>query len=176
MRRKFCLELTEWNSSQIPSPEVGSAEANDTHPLLPSRVRPVEAKDTHPLAELILAAYRGTVDDEGEGPPEALAAIQGFFEEDPGPPILSCSYVIDRNGTLFSACLISLWKQNPIITAIMTHPEHKRQGLGLRVLLTCLHALQHQQYSSVLAFITNGNLPSEKLFAHIGFQEQMHQQ
>ena len=64
IRHKYSLILTDWNPL----------------PVDDSGFRQVDSQDTQALAELILCSYKGTVDDENEGPQEALNVIQGFFE------------------------------------------------------------------------------------------------
>ena len=48
----------------------------------PSSVRPVELADREPLASLLLDAYRGTVDDEGEGDDEARGGDRRVLRSD----------------------------------------------------------------------------------------------
>ena len=53
--------------------------------------RPVRPDDQPALAVLMLAAYRGTADDEGEGPDEATAEIHRLFGGGYGTFDMVCS-------------------------------------------------------------------------------------
>jgi hypothetical protein len=57
--------------------------------LLPSRInrpaRPVLPDDAPALAQLMLDAYRGTIDDEGETGEEALAEFNAMLDGKYGP-------------------------------------------------------------------------------------------
>ena len=130
----------------------------------------ITAEDTTCLATLMLAAYRDTVDYDGEGPEESLSAVQGFFEGAWGTPILRASGLVEEDGELLSACLVTLYRDAPLIAIVMTHPGKKRRGLGKRLLGRCLQALKELGHEEVVAIITRGNRPSEELFRKIGFR------
>jgi L-amino acid N-acyltransferase YncA len=61
-------------------------------------------------------------------------------------------------------------RQVPIIAYLMTSAEMKRQGLAKSLLFNTLRALRDLEYTEVQAVITDGNTPSEQLFAQLGFE------
>ncbi len=122
------------------------------------------------LAQLMLDAYRGTPDDDGETLADAEHAITHYWDE--LNPLLDCSWVIPGpGGRLQAACLIGWYPpwRAPIIAYIMTHPDAKRQGLAANLVRASLVALADRDYSQVYAVITAGNTPSEQLFHQLGF-------
>jgi RimJ/RimL family protein N-acetyltransferase len=72
---------------------------------------------------------------------------------------------------LVSACLAGYWdeRQQPMIAYVMTRAEWKTRGVGQQVLWAVLQALREEGHREVRAVITEGNVPSERLFGRIGF-------
>jgi RimJ/RimL family protein N-acetyltransferase len=70
---------------------------------------------------------------------------------------------------MLSACLLTTWTDgNPFVGYVMTRSTHKSQGLARACLSASLNSLTASGETTVNAFITEGNTPSERLFAHIG--------
>jgi RimJ/RimL family protein N-acetyltransferase len=114
----------------------------------------------------MLDAYIGTTDYEDEGIDEALEEVGTFLDEDPS---LDHSFVVVADEKLLSACLVTTWTDgNPFISYVMTDPNHKSGGLATACLLRSLESLLAAGETTVNAFITEGNTPSERLFARIG--------
>ena len=135
---------------------------------------PVQVADAPALAELMLDAYRGTVDDDGETYDDALAEVHAYLNgERGGPPWLAVSRQALVNRRLVSACLVGEWseRQLPIIAYVLTRADWKRRGIGRQLLFSVLEVLREKRVSEVRAVITEGNEPSEKLFRQLGFQK-----
>jgi len=128
-------------------------------------------KDTTALAELMLDAYRDTIDYEGETLDQTTDEINRYFEGAYGPPLADCSWVCFVEGVLGAACLVSWWekRKTPLIAFVMTLGERKKSGLAGLVLRQTLQSLVGKRHSEVRAVITAGNTPSEGLFDHCGF-------
>lgn len=136
------------------------------------RARPVTEADKDALAALMLEAYRGTIDDDGETLEDALVVVQQHFAGEDGPALNSCSFVIEQDGQAVAAVLVMLWEKTgyPLVSFLMTHPTVKNQGMGRYLLQTCINALLAQGYSDLALFVTQGNLPAQHLYERIGFQ------
>lgn len=126
-------------------------------------------EETEQLAELMLDAYRNTIDYEGETSDDALAEVERYFAGRSGEALLDCSWVYESSGALLSACLVSMHEGAPLVAYILTMSPWKGRGLGSFLLRQSLLSLQDAHYSEVRAFITNGNTPSEGLFTRFGF-------
>lgn len=131
----------------------------------PLSARPPTDADRQALAVLLLDAYRGTIDDEGEGPDEALQAIDEYL----GSVDLLSSRVIESFDRLIAMCLVIELEGIVYINTIAVAADEKAKGLGRSLVLTVLHLLGDGGVSEVGAVITDGNEPSERLFTGIGF-------
>lgn len=121
--------------------------------------------DAEELALVLLEAYRGTTDDEGEDMDDARAAIRHFLGRAVrGPSVVArdgaravaFSFVVRVNGLHY-------------IDPVAVAPERKRAGLGRSVVSEAIRRLPVGA-SAVGAVITDGNEPSERLFRGLGFQ------
>ncbi len=152
-RHRYSLSLPR-------SPSVAPAMMQFVNPVLTNTVS---------LAQLMFDAYQGTIDSEDETLEEAIDAVEQYFQDN---PLETHSAVLMEEGVCIAACLVSyLEKQNaPLIAYIMTRRESKQTGLARLLLGDVLQKLEVAGYERVLAAITEGNEPSEKLFASYGFE------
>jgi GNAT superfamily N-acetyltransferase len=134
-------------------------------------VRTPTADDIPLLAELMIDAYRNTIDYDGETIEEALIEVRSYFDGRDGAPILGCSFLHFDQRQLTSACLLGWWqeKRSPLVSYIMTGAGWKNQGLASALLQEALRASADCGDTGVLAVVTEGNIPSESLLRHAGF-------
>jgi len=137
----------------------GSADASFRHP---------QPTDLEQLAELMLDAYIGTIDYEGETLSDARDEVGSYLR---GRPLLEQSIVHVSDDVIDCACLVSYLAhvELPLIAYIMTARARKRTGLARRALCGALAELRVGGYARVVATITDGNTPSETLFTSLGF-------
>ncbi|MBU7032716.1 MAG: GNAT family N-acetyltransferase [Theionarchaea archaeon] len=136
--------------------------------------RTVSQKDREALGSLMLEAYRETIDYEGETLTEACQEIQNTFEGKNGAFLPSCSFLIERNDHILSACLITFYeKMNmPLVAYMMTHPEYQNLGMGTFLLKTSINALLDSGYGNACLVVTKGNDPAYHLYEKLGFSEE----
>lgn len=148
----------------ISAPSFGAAQR--TTDIGPNTViRPVVPTDVEELAQLMLEAYRGTIDYEGEEIEEARDAIDEFFS---GSPISNASMIASVDGAAASAVLVTLLGTGPFISYVVTHPLHKRTGLATQVVIAACRQLAESGVNEVSFAITDGNVASEALFGRLG--------
>ncbi|HEY7349366.1 MAG TPA: alpha/beta fold hydrolase [Ktedonobacterales bacterium] len=132
--------------------------------------RHLTADDIPALARLMLDAYRGTIDDEGESLDDALEVVQGTFAGTSGALLEACSFVIEEWGEPLACTLVTWWDEQPLLAYVMTHPTAKNRGMGRFLIEKSVNALLAQGYRKVSLFVTRGNLPAQHLYERLGFQ------
>ncbi len=139
------------------------------HLLVPNDLvlRQPSPTDIEALADLMLDAYRGTIDYEDEGTDEALAEVRSYFG---GSPLLAESVLLESEGHLVSACLATRFESEALVGYVMTAASAKGNGYGRLVTVATLSRLQEAGYEVVHAWITEGNTPSERIFRGLGFE------
>lgn len=130
-------------------------------------IRMPRRDDLEALARLMLDAYRGTIDYEGEGMDEAIAEVRGHLG---GSPLLEHSIAAVAGDEIVSSCLVSEAEGLVIVGYVMTAATHKGRGLGTFVSERALYSLRASGAEEVDAWITEGNIPSERIFRRLGFE------
>jgi GNAT superfamily N-acetyltransferase len=123
--------------------------------------RPIDDQDDAALADLMERAYAGTIDEHLGGNSDGAVEIADW-RRNAVPP---ASFVALREGRIVAASLISLNTNDFWLAYVITHPEWKGRGLGTAVVAASLRALD----APVLAGVTDGNTPSERLLTTLGF-------
>lgn len=131
--------------------------------------RSLQPDDAPALATLMLDAYRGTVDDEGETAAEALAEVNAMLDGKYGPWLADASFVVELDGRLVAACVITLWQETPLVTQLFTHPDYTNRGLGKFLLTRSINALCAQGYQELVLYVTSGNASAQHVYATLGF-------
>ena len=132
-------------------------------------MRPPVPEDAPGLARLMLRAYRGTVDDAGEGEEDALAEVARLLDGAYGRFLAESSRVVVRDGAPISAALVTLQGDRPLLAFSMTDPDHKRTGLARACLEAALDALHSAGWREVMLVVTSTNTPAIALYESMGF-------
>ena len=133
--------------------------------------RPVRSSDREDLAILLYAAFRGTIDDEGESFGDATAEIDHVLAGGYGKLLSDCSFVIEQGEFLAAACLIGAsGSGTPLVLFSMTRAEAQRRGMARFLLRRSINALLHNGYDRLTLIVTDGNLPAERLYRSLGFR------
>jgi len=140
-------------------------------PRGPWSVRTIRDSDAQGLAILLYAAFRGTVDDEGETFSDAMTEIENVFAGRYGRLLPDCSFVIEQGEFLTSACLISWFELHdaPLVVFTMTRPESQRRGMARFLLRQSIDALLAAGHDRLTLVVTDTNLPAVALYRALGF-------
>lgn len=133
------------------------------------RVRAPRMADARAIAELMLAAYRGTIDDEGETPEETLDVVQQLFAGEYGAMLWNISEVTERDGRLVSATICTVWEGRPFVAFAVTAPEYKGRGLARAGLMRAINRLAAAGDPVLRLVVTRGNTAAERLYDSLGF-------
>ena len=138
-------------------------------PLEPRRRR-VRRSDATALAELMLAAYRGTVDDEGETLEDAVAEVEQVLDGSYGPFASDASFVAERDDGLVGASLVAIAEPRPLLLYLIVRPDAKRRGIGTALLVQTGNALAAAGHRELDLFVTEPNEPAVTLYRKFGFE------
>ena len=130
-------------------------------------MRPATSADRIALADLMMDAYAGTIDYDGETLDQALEGVDGALREN---ALLDLSRAAAHGDVIESAVLVSLNKGDAFVGYVMTRAASKGRGLASALLDLCADAIWSTGYPRIRAWITEGNIPSEKLFLRAGFE------
>ena len=134
-------------------------------PAIGLRLRPLADHDDAALGRLMERAYAGTIDDDLGDNNDGAVEIAGWRGR---RAVADASFVaVGEDGQPVSASLVTRGSSGSAwISYVITDPAYKGRGLGTAVVAASLAALAD---TAVQAGITDGNTPSEKLFATLGF-------
>lgn len=127
------------------------------------------AVDVAELGALLFAAYRGTVDDEGESEAAARAEIEKTYAGEYGAFVPGCSRVVERDGRLVSATLITRWQGRPFVAFSVTDPACKRTGLARACMVAAMQCLRAAGETELRLVVTLANTPALSLYNSLGF-------
>jgi ribosomal protein S18 acetylase RimI-like enzyme len=156
MRRRFMLA----------APVLRRALADDP------RARPPVPEDADALGDLLLAAYRGTLDDEGETAEDARAIARDLLAGGSGTFLWAVSEVTVSDGRLVSATMLTIWQGLPFVAFMVTAPSHQRQGLARAGLVRAINRLAAGDETVVRLVVTQGNARAEALYESLGFRPE----
>lgn len=117
----------------------------------------------------MLDAYRGTVDDAGEGPDEARAEVNRLLIGGYGPFDFGASELVERDGGVVGATLVTMYEGAPMVAFSMTAPAWQRRGLARAGLLRGMARLRDAGATSVRLAVTDANTPALRLYESLGF-------
>lgn len=130
------------------------------------------AEDLDELAALMLDAYRGTVDADGDETLEvARDEVRGYFEGRSGAPHLEHSRVAVDDGRIVSAVLVSEFEGTPLIAYVLTAADQKGRGLAGALTRLAMRSLADAGRDRVHLWVTAGNAPAERIYERLGFTE-----
>ncbi len=141
-------------------------------PAGPWTWRQVTLEDAEPLAELMLDAYRGTVDYHDETLADARAEIHKTLNDGYGRFIPVASFLIEEDGRLVSACLVTLLDDPtiPLLAFSMTAPNHRNQGLAGFLIRHAVNRLLDAGHRELALVVTSTNEPAIHLYEKLGFR------
>jgi len=99
--------------------------------------REVNGTDRNALAALMLDAYRGTIDDEGEDTADALAAVDYYLAE----MQQQHSFVVIESDRVVAMAFVTVVDGVHYVDPIVVASERKRTGLGRQAVRMLLNSL-----------------------------------
>ena len=127
--------------------------------------RRVLGTDRDVLAALMLDAYRGTIDDEGEDFDDALAAVDQYMNRMQPEH----SFVVTEDDRVVAMAFAIVLGDVHYVDPIVVAADRKRTGLSGDAVRMLFDSLVAAGVTEVGATITDGNTASERLFLGLGF-------
>jgi predicted GNAT family acetyltransferase len=128
-------------------------------------LRPISDDDDAALGGLIERAYAGTIDDDLGDNNEGAVEIAEWRTH--GAAAAASFVAVDADSRPVAASLVTASDGSAWIGYVFTDPGWKGRGLGTAVVAASLRELAGTP--PVFAGVTDGNTPSERLFASLGF-------
>ena len=135
----------------------------------PVASRPVRDGDGTALGVLAHAAYRGSVDDNGEQEAWHVADLTSALEGEYGRLMTPVSRAVPAEGRLAAAALFTWWDDLPLLAFCLTHPDHRGQGLATRLITHAARELAAEGYDAIHLAVTETN-PARALYERLGFR------
>jgi ribosomal protein S18 acetylase RimI-like enzyme len=132
--------------------------------------RRINPSDKAALGMLMLAAYRRTVDDEGETLPDATAEVDRVLGGHYGSFLSDCSFLVEEAERIVGASMVTLWEKRPLLAFVFVHPDLQRRGLGTFLIGATGNALLAAGYSDLDLLVTEENEPAVALYRKLGFE------
>jgi L-amino acid N-acyltransferase YncA len=133
------------------------------------RLRTIGDSDDGVLASLMEHAYAGTVDEQLGGNSDGAVEVAEWRAGSAMPEISVAA--IDEVDTVVAASMCSgSWDGEVWIAYVVTEPTWKGRGLGTAAVAESIRRIRRRSSVTVLAAVTDGNVPSERLMASIGFE------
>lgn len=141
----------------------------EVEPLLPCRT--VTPEDLPSLAGLLVSAYRGTVDDLGESPEQALDYLgKRTHGAVVGPMLWDCSFLALDGDDPVSAVLTSEEEPGrPLLGDIYTHPDWQNRGLATSLIQLTANALLDRGFRLMTLRVAIANESARRLYERLGF-------
>ena len=139
-------------------------------PLLDGlRLRTVTVADDDALAGLMERAYTGTIDEDLGGNSDGAVEVADWRAS--GALAEVSVAVVDVHDKLLAASMCSgNWDREVWISYVITEPAWKGHGLGTAAVAESIRLVRERSGVDVYAAVSDGNVPSERLLAAVGFE------
>jgi GNAT superfamily N-acetyltransferase len=157
--------------SEPPRSEFRLTRAASIPMTLPDglRLRSVTGGDDAALAQLMERAYAGTIDEHLGGNSDGAVEVAGWRSETALEEVSVA--VVDADDTVLAASMCSgIPGRDVWISYVVTAPAWKGRGLATAAVAESVRRIRERTDAEVRAGVTDGNLPSERLLARVGFE------
>lgn len=125
--------------------------------------------DADTFGALLLDAYQGTVDYEGEDLAASIVSAREFLDGTHFPPMWDASFAALKDGGMSSISFVADFEDMPLLVVTATEKAAKRTGLASQLIEHSLDALHLQGKPSLRLWVTRTNTPAVKAYEKLGF-------
>ena len=130
----------------------------------------MRAGDGTALGLLAYAAYRGSVDDNGEHEAWHVADLTSALEDEYGRLMTPVSRAVPAGDELVAAAVFTWWDDLPLLAFCLTHPDHQGRGLATGLITHAARELAAEGHEAMHLAVTETN-PARALYERLGFRE-----
>lgn len=131
----------------------------------------IQVASAEDVAPLMLAAYRGTPDDEGETLADAIAILRSAMAGAFGPWVPEASFVArDRSGRSSGAIVTALEDDGtPFIVFVFVAPDYCGHGMASGLISRSCRALSDSGHRTIRLWVNTANERAVGLYRRLGF-------
>ena len=136
----------------------------------PARLLSID--DAESLGHLMLEAFRGAIDYEGETLADSIAEVKDTLNGKYGTFLDRCSFLIAKDSEAVSAVIVTFFEEValPLLAFAMTHPDFRNQDMSSNLIKRSINALIDEGYDEAYLVVTEGNAPAIHMAEKIGFR------
>lgn len=134
-----------------------------------SDVRHPDVGDAETFGALLLDAYHGTIDYEGEDLAESIEAAKSFMSGEDFTPLWDASFALMDDGRMKAISFVADSDDMPLLVVTATEKAAKRTGLASQLIELSLDALHRMGKPTLLLWVTCSNTPAIKAYEKLGF-------
>lgn len=135
--------------------------------------RHVSKSDVPQLGDLLYAAYRGTIDDEGDDRETWTYHVRDVLRGQYGPFVSTASFATPADPPFACATLVvECAPQHALLGQVVTRREQTNRGLARSLINLSLDALTVLGYEDCFLEVTLGNENAVHLYREMGFVDQ----
>lgn len=126
-------------------------------------------EDAEAFGALLLDAYRGTVDDDGEDLDDAVAQARKALDGSWSTPNPEASFSVVEGGRMKAITLVVDFERTSLLAFAATEKASQGQGLATELIARSLDALARQGSTLMRLHVTVANAPAVRLYEELGF-------
>ena len=127
------------------------------------------AGDAETFGALLLDAYHGTVDYEGEDLTDSIKAAKSFMGGEDFTPLWDACFALMGGERMKAISFIADFEDMPLLVVTATEKAAKRTGLASQLIELSLDALHRQGKPALRLWVTCANTPAVKAYEKLGF-------
>jgi hypothetical protein len=132
-------------------------------------LRALTGGDDAALAQLMERAYAGTIDEQLGGNSDGAIEVADWRSAAALDEVSVA--VVDSDDTVLAASMCSGAQDREVwIAYVITEPAWKGRGLATAAVTESVRRIRERTDVEVRAGVTDGNVPSERLLATVGFE------
>ncbi|MBO0470648.1 GNAT family N-acetyltransferase [Enterococcus sp. DIV0242_7C1] len=126
--------------------------------------------DKGKLADHLLNAFKGTIDDQGEDLKQWQNEVNQFFQGKYGTILKEHSYYHLSLGKITGSVIVSLFRKIPLIIYLAVDPASRGSGLSYELMEQVLSSFTDTTYKHIFLVVTSGNTSAKRVYDRLGFE------